>query len=373
MNQSNRNVYLDWVRGVSALIVCAGHTRNALLPDFADLPEHSLFVQLIYLVTGCGHAAVMVFFVLSGYLVGGSVLNSNGSFGWRKYLVNRYVRLWVVLLPALIWTWLVDQQTLALAPQVLLGGLKQNWHSVPVSGEYSTAFATFLLNLGFQQTVSAPVYGSNGPLWSLANEAWYYLLFPLLALPILDRRWWIIVSHWLLAALIIVCMPEDMLWLFPIWLMGVLLRKIPLGLLKRIYALRLLAVAVFFATLLAYKKFGQVFFIPHAWDLMIGLSFAFWVACLIAAPTSGGDGLFGRIAIRLSDFSYSLYLFHIPLVMWFGAVLSMPQRLPGRPKDFVVLAGCIAIELIVAYVFWWLFERRTNAVKQFVLRVAGPR
>ena len=131
MTNANRNLHLDWVRGISALIVCAGHTRNTLLPDFADLPAHGLMQLLVYFATGCGHAAVIVFFVMSGYLVGGSVLNTKSAFNWQRYLVNRYVRLWVVLLSAVIWTWLLDQQTFALAPEVLQGGLAQNWHSLP--------------------------------------------------------------------------------------------------------------------------------------------------------------------------------------------------------------------------------------------------
>lgn len=34
----------------------------------------------------------------------------------------------------------------------------------------------------FLQTRFTPVFGSNGPLWSLFNEFWYYVLFPALGL-----------------------------------------------------------------------------------------------------------------------------------------------------------------------------------------------
>lgn len=36
-------------------------------------------------------------------------------------------------------------------------------------------------NLGFVQAVPVAVYCSNVPLWSFANEFWYYVMFPLLA------------------------------------------------------------------------------------------------------------------------------------------------------------------------------------------------
>ena len=36
----------------------------------------------------------------------------------------------------------------------------------------------FLGNAAFLQRILVPELGTNGPLWSLANEFWYYLLFP---------------------------------------------------------------------------------------------------------------------------------------------------------------------------------------------------
>ena len=55
--------------------------------------------------------------------------------------------------------------------------------------------ATFWGNLVFLQTILVPTYGTNALLWSLANEFWYYMLFPLLAVLIhgwysgIRRRW----------------------------------------------------------------------------------------------------------------------------------------------------------------------------------------
>ena len=39
---------------------------------------------------------------------------------------------------------------------------------------------TLLGNLAFLQDFFARPYGSNGPLWSLSYEFWFYLVFPLL-------------------------------------------------------------------------------------------------------------------------------------------------------------------------------------------------
>jgi hypothetical protein len=48
------------------------------------------------------------------------------------------------------------------------------------------------VNAFFLQTIAGPTFGSNGPLWSLAYEWWYYVLFPLVLAalwPIVDFGW----------------------------------------------------------------------------------------------------------------------------------------------------------------------------------------
>lgn len=163
---------LDVIRGMCAVIVMAGHLRNALLPDYSQLTDPNLLLRLFYLISGLGHQAVIVFFVLSGYLVGGSVIKSGDHFKWRPYATSRISRLWAVLIPAIILTCLLVN------PNIFDQFHRTSWHSLPATGQYSTTLWTGVQNILFLQTVTAPTYGTNGPLWSLANEAWYYVLFP---------------------------------------------------------------------------------------------------------------------------------------------------------------------------------------------------
>jgi peptidoglycan/LPS O-acetylase OafA/YrhL len=48
-----------------------GHLRNAMLVDYAELVHPSIAIKIFYAITSFGHQAVMIFFVLSGYFVGG--------------------------------------------------------------------------------------------------------------------------------------------------------------------------------------------------------------------------------------------------------------------------------------------------------------
>ena len=72
----HRLVHLDCLRGVAALLVCLEHLRAFLFVPFAQLKSLGVFTKGFYLVTGLGHQAVMIFFVLSGFLVGGSVITA---------------------------------------------------------------------------------------------------------------------------------------------------------------------------------------------------------------------------------------------------------------------------------------------------------
>src|SRR5712691_12850398 len=98
------SVHLDLIRGVSALAVMIGHVRGLFFLDFPFLADKSLTYRVLYAVTGFGHQAVMIFFVLSGYFIGMSVIDSVAGqrWSWRVYLVNRLVRLQLVLFPALL-------------------------------------------------------------------------------------------------------------------------------------------------------------------------------------------------------------------------------------------------------------------------------
>ena len=59
----------DWLRGLAAVAVLAGHVRGLFFVDFGDLVAPGPFARLAYMATGLGHQAVVVFFVLSGFFI----------------------------------------------------------------------------------------------------------------------------------------------------------------------------------------------------------------------------------------------------------------------------------------------------------------
>ena len=106
-------ISLDITRGIAALLVFLSHARGYLFIDYNQIPvnEVNVFIKIFYFITGLGHESVMIFFVLSGFLVAGSVQRSfnNNIFSWGYYLVNRLSRLWIVFIPSLLLTLFWDK------------------------------------------------------------------------------------------------------------------------------------------------------------------------------------------------------------------------------------------------------------------------
>jgi peptidoglycan/LPS O-acetylase OafA/YrhL len=73
---------LDFLRATAALLVLFGHTRDSYFLYTDVLAQPGLFLKLFYFITGLHGEAVVIFFVLSGFLIGGSLADSmqRGSF-----------------------------------------------------------------------------------------------------------------------------------------------------------------------------------------------------------------------------------------------------------------------------------------------------
>jgi peptidoglycan/LPS O-acetylase OafA/YrhL len=164
------SLLISLLRGMAALQVAAAHLRAEFMPSLRSLEQPAQWYQGLAFFTGFAHQAVVVFFLISGWLVGGSLLNKRTEPDAIKlYAIDRITRLWTVLIPTFL---------LILALGILTGDIDPRRVDFSPDNPYSvTALAG---NLAALQTVSVPQFGGNYPLWSLANEGWYYLLFPLL-------------------------------------------------------------------------------------------------------------------------------------------------------------------------------------------------
>lgn len=360
-----RDLRLDLIRGLAALLVTMGHLRAVLFVDQPQLIDGGVLTKIFYLLTSLGHQSVVVFFVLSGYLVGGSVLTAGSQFNFPAYMRVRLARLWVVLIPCLVLTWAVDLLVAHWAPDVLTGLYAGRWHVGPRPGEFDNSVGTLIGNILFLQTMAVPVFGSNGPLWSLANEFWYYVLFPLMYGLVGTRiyaqgrgRAFIAV---VVVAAIVWAMPTDMLVGFGVWLLGVWVAQVRLA--PRAW-MGLTSLGLLASTI-AFSKWSVMAGCQLWGDVVLGIGVA-WALHATRSWRLHSASTIGLCAQRISDLSFSLYLSHFPFVMLLGAIFSRVQRMqPGlMPLIGFVLALCGLLG--VAYFFWYAFERHTPQVRRWL-------
>jgi peptidoglycan/LPS O-acetylase OafA/YrhL len=377
-SSTQASVLLDVIRGLAAVVVMAGHWRNLFFCDYSQIAWHPRLFAIPYVLTSGGHQAVMIFFVLSGYLISGSVfrLFAAGRWSWRTYLMHRLVRLWVVLLPGLVLIALCDYIGLHLlrpSAVALYTGHSGNHLVTDVRNTFN--LRTWLGNLFFLQGVRFDIFGSDGPLWSLATEFWYYLMFPtgLLALRRDTRLPERLVCIALFLAMALTLGRTTVLT-FPVWLLGTLLALLPAPNLTPNVARwwRIGASFVYFPAMFLIPKIRTDF--PVRTDLLFGLlTFGFiWV--LIGARGPAREGAIRTRLIRtLARFSFTLYVVHLPLLVLIAGLVLGPLRWQPDLLHIAIASVFLVITLLYGFGLAWLTEFRTDRVRAVVDRLVPGR
>lgn len=375
MKPQARFVSLDFVRGMSALAVCAGHLRAALMVNYANVQTPESFHKIFYFLTGLGHQAVIVFFVLSGFFVGGAVLRASHRFDLSSYAISRLTRLWGVLIPALVLTYWVGELLENQAPQVLSGTYRDIWHSGPAPNEYSSTPLTLLGNLFFVQTILTPVYGVNSPLWSLANEFWYYAVFPLMAVALGvcgdPSKWPVRLSAGLAAMLMWWLLPSSVQAGYWIWLMGVFAYWVTQAIRPKIRYLCMAGSLSLFLLSLVYSKVPGWQAIAHLdSDFVVGVGFSLVCMVIAAWPASKNptalQKAFCNFSLALSEISYSLYLIHFPIVLSLAGIVYQGSTMQPGLIGLSCFAGWLLVLLLLGGLTWFLFERHTPSIRAWV-------
>ena len=103
-------VWLDLIRALAAMAVFLQHLRTLIFISYSNGPA-GFFKKTFYFLTGFSHEAVVIFFVLSGFFITGVVVNAweSGKFYFLNYGLDRLIRLWIVLIPGLMLTFIADR------------------------------------------------------------------------------------------------------------------------------------------------------------------------------------------------------------------------------------------------------------------------
>jgi peptidoglycan/LPS O-acetylase OafA/YrhL len=346
---------IDAMRGFAALLVAYFHCRQVAwvgMQAFHQSVGHSLNLGAIaaYLTfpIAWGSAGVPVFFVISGYCIhrgAASRLASNP--GYRldtgNFWLRRFARIYPVLLAALVLTLALDWFSLQLPPVS---------HKIREIG-----WQSFLVNLFSLQGVAGKTFGSNGALWTLSLEVQFYAIYPLLFA--LRRR--IGMTSVLAIVAVVNVISAYVLerhdiqfftsywfsWTLGAWIADAGTRRAP----DARSSIWLYVLAAGFIVLgCAAFHFGQY----GAFQLW-AIGFAFYLYKALERPSGSGRQreTFGtRILSRVGDFSFSLYLIHLPIFVLLSSLLFRSSLQMSIWPSF----GYMLVAVPVAYVFYRLVE-----------------
>ncbi len=341
----NASIALDLLRGAAAMTVFLHHANMFGLDGGA----------LAWFRRDVGHSAVVIFFVLSGYVIAATLRPGGGAL---DYAIRRAARIYSVAIPAVLLTWLLDLAMVRwnISSEVPAYQLYRPWLYFPIDLSFAGQF----------WRLSEPAF-SNTPYWSLTYEVWYYVVF---AIAVFARG----LARWFLLAATIGVMGPKLGLLMPIWLGGVAVAylwkqwRMPRG------SCRLLVLVTLGLFVLAkgahledrindvtrdslsgLLPFPLGFSQWFAGDYGIGLLTMGLVYGLNGAEFSFSPWLAARIA-WFANLSFGLYVAHYPLLLlWHGLM-------PGH--------GWIAMGLALAcaLAFAAMVEPQKDRLKRILVR-----
>jgi len=358
------------LRWIAALLVVISHLRQNILVDYPLVDHPSLFAKALYWIAGYGPDAVIIFFILSGFLVGRKILDlvvaEDIEHQWPRFLVDRFSRIFIVLWPAMLLTAIIFAGLLLYVPDAaFMAEPSWGWairYPIDLDKDWGSWLGSFFLfNEFYTRTLL-----SDGPLWSLAFE-WFYYIFAL-AIVLLIRRVVspgaiILITYAVLLFVLSLKNNPAIVLLGSIWVMGVAARLVFDHQILRGAILQYLGIVLFLGVLML----DRIYLLP---PYFLGVATAF----LIAHTNWAHYNFAGALGRSLADFSYSLYVIHFPLCLVVMAILYkfglLNQRLPYDTTSLAIMFATLLMIMIVSRLFAALTEDRTHIFRTFILRHA---
>lgn len=271
---------LDLMRFTLALVVVLGHlTQSIFQTKWMDLTTHA-------------HMAVGGFFVLSGYTIR-AVTQRTRQFDVFSFCTDRASRLLSVSIFALVLTIFADLATSKIDPVFYAANFGSSM-DMPI---LRILVNLFLVSQVWGQDV-APF--SNSPFWSLSYEAGFYAIWAAFLYRTRAK------GSVIFLLLIALCLGPNILFMLPLWLLGVLLfdvgRSAPEK--RNLFSLAIMIAMAGLLGLVAARHTGTI-------DFMKGL---------VPITQSGINGLFEFIQVDTARIAVSVIA---------GAIISFLILVPG--------------------------------------------
>jgi peptidoglycan/LPS O-acetylase OafA/YrhL len=372
---------LDGLRGVLAVYVLIGHARWLLWAGHsAWLATSPTGVEWVLgyasAIFRFGHEAVMFFFVLSGFFIHFGYARARDRTVLREDALSQYYRRRVRRL--------VPTYAFALLITVALDAIGRLWWpdlylANTTNAQLNESFAkkvyevdSIIFSIFLLPSLGGKDFGSNGPLWSIANEVVYYALYPLwlrirhlspylgyIALPLL---------LFLIALLPIPSPLAQLIGFYPVWLIGAAVSELVAT--DHFRSARMtgwmIAVGSLFAAI--FLLAGQLHWIVY----VIGLASLGGVTVYVVAqlPQRLNASFVVKFWAFLGLRSYSIYLVHFPLLALACAMLVQGGN--DRPLHGWFAAGGIVVGVGFGVLCFQLCERFFLTNERVVRESAAP-
>jgi peptidoglycan/LPS O-acetylase OafA/YrhL len=357
---------LDGVRAIAILMVIVYHSVNGL-------PGMTFAQNVVMRLASQGWLGVDLFFILSGFLITGILMDARESaHALRNFYARRVLRIVpVYVLFVMFSLWLAGPIGTSSPDEVAQLHQTQAW--------YWTYSLNILIALRNWSAITFP----SGHLWSLAVEEQFYLLWPMAVLllsPLALRRTALacIVGAELCRLSFVlagvdghvnfVLLPTRMDTLAAGAFLACAYRDAALWsrVLRARQALSLVALVLVLTTILYrhtidnQESFEQLVFFPAVVALGVAI---------VSSAAAGSAWLSNRAFRFIAKISYGMYVWHLVVMRLILTKVSVPDtEAPGAWWTFyaIMMGGTICGTIVVALVSWHVIERPFLSLKRFV-------
>ena len=366
INQFDSTLF-DTLRGASALFVLVGHIYQFLIAPSYQLDTSGNIASFIF--SQLAVLSVMVFFVLSGFMITASIYRNTSStnferFDAKQFFKDRLIRLYPPLIFALFLT--VGLYAVAVifelkAVESFRNGAELYLVRERLELDTANILASVVFLQNFYNVLDTP--SMNSPLWSLSHEFWFYVLAALMVQSYFKK------SHsipLILLLLIAVFSDEKVMFIagFFIWLSGAALAMMYFN---DVLTNRKIRGFVIFGTIMLFaiysffvmKRESHLFL--YGGKFVFGLLFTFTLAFIVSIQKHHIESFQqNRIVTFFSNsarYSYTLYLIHAPILLFLLAIFH--ELILFKPVYYLglsVLAG-VSITVLSSYLASYLEDK----------------
>ena len=341
-------VALDLMRGLAAIAVLAAHLRGDAFVEYGALPasQHGALTMVLFASTRFAFEAVMVFFVLSGFLVGGQVLARcrQRLFQISDYAIDRSTRILIPLVPACLFAVAVEYYVFGRAPPV--------WQ--------------IIANMVGLNEIVTPSLDTDPVLWSLSYEIWFYILAGAAAF-VASRRPNAASTLVIAAGIFVFTILKAEYLAF--WLLGASASLIVgISFKKTLFflgACLLIAGSLFYQLAAESRSVAPVIYIqPLLSEFLMCIGIALALPFLASSFVNRSLARIAPVAGALASFSYTLYLTHRPTDAVLGGIFGKADALSAQSLFHFGLR--LLLCLAVAVIFYFCFERNTPTARKYL-------